>query len=69
MKIENRCTHVPLTHVTDDRLNAHMGKMNSDGWELMSVAVEAVGIEEKFIMFWVKRTKEANETQPISAST
>jgi hypothetical protein len=28
--------------------------MNAEGWELMSAAVEAIGIEELFILFWKK---------------
>lgn len=53
-KVLNKATHVPLTHVNDDKLNAHIGNMNAQGWELMTMAVEAIGIEERFIMFWRK---------------
>jgi hypothetical protein len=50
----NRATHVPMTHVYDDKLNAHFGKMNGEGWDLLTVFIEATGIEERFVMIWQK---------------
>jgi hypothetical protein len=55
-KVFNKVTHVPLTHVMDDKLNSHMGVMNTDGWDLMNVFIEAVGIEERFVMIWRKES-------------
>lgn len=54
-KMINKVTHVPLPHVYDDKLNSHMGVMNSDGWELVNIFIEAIGIEERCIMIWGKR--------------
>lgn len=52
-KVLNKCTFVPLSHAVS-KLDQHIEKMNGDSWELISVAVEAVGIEEFFICFWRK---------------
>lgn len=50
-KVQNKCTFIPLTQMVS-KLDIHIEKMNVDGWELMSIAVEAVGIEEHFVLFW-----------------
>jgi hypothetical protein len=55
VKTINKATHVPLSHVYDDKLNAHMGVMNVDGWELINIFIEAIGIEERCIMIWGKK--------------
>lgn len=52
-KVINKATHLPLTQL-EIKLNQHIERMNADGWELMSAAIEAVGIEELFILFWKK---------------
>jgi hypothetical protein len=66
-RIINKATHLPLTQL-EIKLNQHIEKMNADGWELMSAAIEAVGIEELFILFW-KRTVEAGEPMRDSGPT
>lgn len=53
MKIINKATFIPLSQVTT-KLDSHIQTMNADDWELMSVAVEIVGIDEHFILFWRK---------------
>lgn len=52
-KVLNKCTFIPLTQMIS-KLDIHIEKMNTDNWELISVAVEAVGIEEFFVCFWRK---------------
>lgn len=63
-KVINKCTHMPLTHI-GIRMDQHIEKLNGEGWELMSVAVEAVGIEELFILFW----RKVEEIKPVVKST
>lgn len=53
-KVLNKCTHVPLLHIIEDKANNHIEKMNTDGWELISVAPQAIGQFETFVMFWRK---------------
>lgn len=60
-KVLNISSTIPLTDV-QIKLNPHIDKMNMEGWELMSVAVEAIGIQELFIMFW-RKTKVLEEVQ------
>lgn len=62
-KIVNHSTTLPLSHV-QTKLNTHIEKMNAEGWELMSVAVEAIGIEEVFIMFWRKELEQPQTLIP-----
>ena len=52
-KILNHSTTIPLTQVKE-KLNPHLEIMNSKSWELMSAAIEAIGIEEYIILFWKK---------------
>lgn len=56
-KVRNSVTTIPLTHA-ETKLEFHLQKMNNEGWELMSVAVENVGLKEVFLMFWRKDTSE-----------
>ncbi len=58
-KAINKVTFVTLTQVLT-KLDIHIEKMNVDGWELMSIAVEAVGIEENFVLFWRKVVEVPN---------
>jgi hypothetical protein len=64
-KVINKCTHIPYSHI-GIKVNQHIEMMNVDGWELMSVAMEAIGIEELFIMFW---RKPVEEVKPAVQST
>lgn len=66
LKVLNTITHVPLLHIIEDKANAHVQRMNADGWELISVAPQAIGQFEEFIMFW---RKVVEETKPASPST
>jgi hypothetical protein len=43
-----------LLHVIEDKANNHIEKMNADGWELISVAPQAIGQFETFVFFWRK---------------
>lgn len=52
-KVINKATFIPLTQVSI-KLNQSIETMNADGWELMNAAVESIGIEEFFILFWRK---------------
>jgi hypothetical protein len=44
---------LPIAHVKE-KLNEHIEKQNVEGWELMTAAIENIGIEEVFILFWRK---------------
>ena len=57
MKTVNRATILTLTDV-HTKLNPHIEKMNTEGWELLSVAQQEVGIQEVLIMFWKKTIQE-----------
>jgi hypothetical protein len=48
---------IPLTQV-QIKLKQHIESMNTDRWELMSVAPINVGIEEVFVLFWRKTIEE-----------
>lgn len=52
-KVLNKCSFVAYAQV-QQKLNTHMESYNTDGWELISVATENIGIEEYFICFWRK---------------
>ncbi len=56
-KVVNTSTTIQLVDVST-KLNAHIEHMNVQGWELMSVCIEAVGIQELFILFWRKIVSE-----------
>lgn len=56
-KVLNKSTTLPLSHV-QTKLNTHLETHNAQGWELMSIAIEAIGIEELIIMFWRKPVAE-----------
>ena len=49
----NKATTVPLGDM-QQRLNPHIESMNREGWELMSVTVETIGIHEVLLLFWKK---------------
>jgi len=54
LKVLNKVTHIPLLHIIEDKANSHIEKMNNDGWEIISVAPQAIGQFETFVMFWRK---------------
>lgn len=53
MRYLNTCTTLPIAHATT-KLQAHIEKMNNDGWEILSVSIDNIGIEELFVIFWKK---------------
>jgi hypothetical protein len=53
MRVANRATVLTLVDV-QNKLNPHIEKMNSEGWELLSVTQQEVGIQEVLILFWKK---------------
>jgi len=54
----NKATTVPLGDM-QQRLNPHIETMNREGWSLMSVTVETIGIHEVLLMFWQRPSPAA----------
>ena len=52
-RVLNSSSTIPLTDVKT-KLNAHIDLMNGQGWELLSVVQQTVGIYEFLVMFWKK---------------
>ena len=52
MKTVNRSTSMPIADL--GRINPHIEQMNTEGWEILSVIQQDIGIHEYIVFFWKK---------------